>query len=74
MKIKNYFTDDEGGAVTVDWVVLTATIVLIAAAVISSISSGVRDLSGAINGSLEIAAVDLRGNPPNTRISAVALF
>jgi len=46
------FTKDESGAVTVDWVVLTAAIVGIALAVIVLISSGVEDASGGINDEL----------------------
>jgi Flp pilus assembly pilin Flp len=51
--IKN-FRKDEDGAVTVDWVVLTAAVVALAAAAYGSIESGVTTLSGttqtAING------------------------
>ncbi|MCB1363591.1 MAG: hypothetical protein KDK02_05685 [Rhodobacteraceae bacterium] len=42
--IKN-FRKDEDGAVTVDWVVLTAAVVALAAAAYSSIGQGTRDLS-----------------------------
>jgi len=48
-------TKDESGAVTVDWVVLTAAIVGIAMAVIAVISGGVEDASGGINDELQIA-------------------
>jgi Flp pilus assembly pilin Flp len=44
--IKN-FRKDEDGAVTVDWVVLTAAVVALAAAAYSSIESGVSTLSTA---------------------------
>ena len=50
------FTKDESGAVTVDWVVLTAAIVGIAIAVIGLISGGVEDASEGINGELEVAS------------------
>ncbi len=43
--IKN-FRKDEDGAVTVDWVVLTAAVVALGAAAYGSISSGVSTLSG----------------------------
>lgn len=49
--IKN-FVADESGAVTVDWVVLTAAIVGLGIAVMSSISSGLEDLSGDIENQL----------------------
>lgn len=45
--IKN-FRKDEDGAVTVDWVVLTAAIVGLAVVAYGSISSGVETLSGNI--------------------------
>jgi len=50
------FTKDESGAVTVDWVVLTAAIVGIALAVIGLISSGVEDASTGINDELQTAS------------------
>ncbi len=42
--IKN-FRNDEDGAVTVDWVVLTAAVVALAAAGYNSISTGTSNLS-----------------------------
>ena len=54
--IKN-FAADESGAVTVDWVVLTAAIVGLGIAVIASVSDGVGDLAEAISGSLSDAEV-----------------
>ncbi len=50
------FYKDESGAVTVDWVVLTAAIVGIAIAVISVISGGVEDASQGINEELIVAS------------------
>mgnify|MGYP001076774898 CR=1 FL=1 len=50
------FTKDESGAVTVDWVVLTAAIVGIAIAVITLISGGVESASEGVNGGLEVAS------------------
>jgi Flp pilus assembly pilin Flp len=50
------FVKNESGAVTVDWVVLTAAIVGIAMAVIALISGGVEDASEGINGELEVAS------------------
>ncbi len=52
--IKN-FVADESGAVTVDWVVLTAAIVGLGIAVIASVSSGVNTLAGNI--STEVSGV-----------------
>ena len=43
--IKN-FRNDEDGAVTVDWVVLTAAVVALAGVAYSSISDGAEALSG----------------------------
>ncbi|MCK4860549.1 MAG: hypothetical protein KAS85_09485 [Rhodobacteraceae bacterium] len=52
MKLFTKFANDESGAVTVDWVVLTAAIVGIAIAVISLISGGIQDASNGINDEL----------------------
>lgn len=49
------FKNNESGAVTVGWVVLTAAIVGIAIAVIGLISGGVETASDGINDELEIA-------------------
>lgn len=40
------FLKDESGAVTVDWVMLTAALVGLALAVTASVSNGMEDLSG----------------------------
>ena len=48
VKIKN-FTADESGAVTVDWVVLTAAIVGLGIAVIAAVSNGVESLGDRIS-------------------------
>lgn len=45
LSIVNNFFHDESGAVTVDWVVLTATIVGLGFAVITSIGRGALDTS-----------------------------
>ena len=47
MKLFN-FLKNEDGAVTVDWVVLTAAIVGLGIAVMTSVGGGVTDLSGDI--------------------------
>ena len=47
------FLNAESGAVTVDWVVLTAAIVGLGLAVMAVVSSGVENLSGDIQTQLE---------------------
>ena len=59
--IKN-FRNDEDGAVTVDWVVLTAAIVGLGIAVLASVAGGVNSLATAI--SSEVADVTV-GVPSN---------
>ena len=46
--IKN-FKNDESGAVTVDWVVLTAAVVLLGAVVGASVKGGATTLAGKIS-------------------------
>jgi Flp pilus assembly pilin Flp len=60
--IKN-FAKSESGAVTVDWVVLTAAIVGLGLAVMAVVSGGVEDLSGNISGAL--SNTDPLSNPFN---------
>ncbi len=55
--IKN-FAKSESGAVTVDWVVLTAAIVGLGLAVMAVVSAGVEDLSGDIKTQLETSHID----------------
>ena len=43
------FAQDESGAVTVDWVVLTAAIVGLGIAVMATLSGGLKNVSGQIN-------------------------
>ena len=52
------FSKDECGAVTVDWVVLTAAIVGLGIAVIASVAGGVNDLASNISGSLSDGQVN----------------
>lgn len=56
MKYLTEFKKNESGAVTVDWVVLTAAIVGIALAVIALISGGIEDVSTGINDELQTAS------------------
>lgn len=52
MKLSTKFTNDESGAVTVDWVVLTAAIVIIGIAVIITITAGLENAASGISGGL----------------------
>ncbi len=54
--IKN-FHNDESGAVTVDWVVLTAAIVGLGLAVVASVSSGVNSLGESISTAVSTTTV-----------------
>ncbi len=55
LNMLSQFRKSESGAVTVDWVVLTAAIVGIAIAVITLVSGGVEDASEGINDELVLA-------------------
>ncbi|SMH53056.1 Flp family type IVb pilin [Maritimibacter sp. HL-12] len=60
MKIVNFFKtfkNDESGAVTVDWVVLTAAIVGLGIAVLMSVSGSTTDLADAIGDKLDETGV-----------------
>jgi len=52
MKLFNTFLADESGAVTVDWVVLTAAIVGLGIAVLTSVGNGTTTLADTVSGSL----------------------
>jgi len=52
------FAADESGAVTVDWVVLTAAIVGLGIAVVASVRNGAEDIAGAIDTQLQGAELD----------------
>lgn len=59
MKLLNLiktFKNDESGAVTVDWVVLTAAIVGLGLLVISTIGPAIEDTAGVIVSDLEEAS------------------
>jgi len=51
-KLVNNFKRDEDGAVTVDWVVLTAAIVGLGIAVLASVGGSTKDLADVISGEL----------------------
>ncbi len=53
LKLAKRFQKDEDGAVTVDWVVLTAAIVGLAIAVIASVRGGVNSLGQNISERIE---------------------
>ena len=55
------FSNDESGAVTVDWVVLTAAIVGLGIAVIVAVSGGVNDLGGKIETALKSGTINELG-------------
>ena len=52
MKLFNTFLADESGAVTVDWVVLTAAIVGLGIAVLTSVGGGTTTLADKVSSSL----------------------
>ncbi|MEL7011953.1 MAG: hypothetical protein AAFO72_01605 [Pseudomonadota bacterium] len=52
------FKDEEDGAVSVDWVVLTAAIVGVAAAAGSTVKDGVETASGTISSAVSSKAVN----------------
>jgi len=56
-KLSNKFAKDESGAVTVDWVVLTAALVGIAVALLTTIESGIdtaaTDISNEISSAIQ---------------------
>jgi len=54
-KLANKFSNDESGAVTVDWVVLTAALVGIAVTLISTIKTGIDEAATDIKGKLSSA-------------------
>ncbi|MEQ3625486.1 MAG: pilus assembly protein [Celeribacter sp.] len=55
--ILNNFRNDEDGAVTVDWVVLTAAIVGLGIAVITTVSGGITELGDDIADSVSTTGV-----------------
>ena len=58
-KLLNTFKRDEDGAVTVDWVVLTAAIVGLGMAVLLSVSGGTQTLADKISTNLAAQTVGL---------------
>ncbi|WP_102107774.1 pilus assembly protein [Oceaniglobus roseus] len=61
------FGRSEDGAVTIDWVLLTASVAGLAVAAMATVSDGTGDVSGAIRRQLEdlsMSADDPSGPPP----------
>jgi Flp pilus assembly pilin Flp len=58
--IKN-FSKDEDGAVTVDWVVLTAAVVGLGIAGVSTVNTGITGLAGNISGDLSASGTGAQG-------------
>ncbi len=54
-KLTKNFRDDESGAVTVDWVVLTAALVGIAIALVSTVQTGIDEAATDIQNKLSSA-------------------
>ena len=57
MNLLNKFRKDEDGAVTVDWVVLTAAIVGLGIAVLAAVGGGTTSLSDKISAQLEAQTI-----------------
>ncbi len=57
MKLFNTFFADESGAVTVDWVVLTAAIVGLGIAVLTSVGGGTTTLADKVSSNLANATI-----------------
>lgn len=64
MNLFNTFRKDEDGAVTVDWVVLTAAIVGLGIAVLASVSSGTTSLADKISSEMSDMDVMNHGAAP----------
>ncbi len=62
IRVFNKFRKDDDGAVTVDWVVLTAAVVALAAAAYSAIETGTDDLSTRIQTELNEVTPDAGGS------------
>tara|TARA_B100002003_G_scaffold172821_1_gene160739 strand:- start:32 stop:250 length:219 start_codon:yes stop_codon:yes gene_type:complete len=52
---------DESGAVTVDWVVLTAAVVILSIGAITTLSGGVEGLMNSIDAELDAGALEVSG-------------
>jgi Flp pilus assembly pilin Flp len=63
MKLFTNFFADEDGAVTVDWVVLTAAIVGLGIAVLSTVAGGSGDLATSISSYLTDGSITVGDDP-----------
>ena len=63
-KLAKNFRNDESGAVTVDWVVLTAAIVGLGIAVYGVVSGGISNLSTQIDTQLKLDHIDTAFGTP----------
>ena len=64
MSVLKNFLKSEYGAVTVDWVVLTASIIALGLVVVSTIASGTTNVSTGLGGNLgdaQVAELDFSG-------------
>lgn len=52
MKLFTKFKNDESGAATVDWVVLTAGVVLLAAVAVNAVSGQLGAISGVVSSAI----------------------
>ena len=52
------YLNDESGAVTVDWVVLTAAVVGLGVAAVDTVESGITSLAGDISTAISTKTVD----------------
>ena len=68
MEMIKTFAKSESGAVTVDWVVLTAAIVGLGLAVLAVVSAGVEDLSRDIDTQLQTDIVGQTFGTDNTTL------
>ena len=65
------FLSDESGAVTVDWVVLTAALAGLSIAAANQLSGGIASLSGRLDGELGTSSISAR---PSTQVLASMSF
>jgi Flp pilus assembly pilin Flp len=63
LNILKSFRNDEDGAVTVDWVVLTAAIVGLGIVVMNTVGGGITQLSGKITSELDATNAGYGNNP-----------
>ena len=61
--IARQFKNDESGAVTVDWVVLTAAIVGLGIAVVATVRGGVNDMGTSVDTALGTAVPPVNFTP-----------